>query len=109
MEFEWDAGKAASNLSKHGISFAEAMTVLNDTLEVMIPDPAHSEAELRFVSIGFPEGGRLSSAQEKPLRGSGDSMSQEVNPEEAEDMLPEYDFTHGRSEERRVGKECRSR
>src|ERR1035441_4702168 len=40
MEFEWDAGKAASNLSKHGISFAEAMTVLNDTLEVMIPDPA---------------------------------------------------------------------
>ena len=22
-------------------------------------------------------------------------MSQEVNPEEAEDMLPEYDFTHG--------------
>jgi uncharacterized DUF497 family protein len=53
------AGKAASNLSKHGISFAEAMTVLSDTLEVMIPDPAHSEAELRFVSIGLSEAGRL--------------------------------------------------
>ena len=51
VEFEWDAGKAASNLSKHGISFAEAMTVLSDALEVMISDPAHSDAELRFVSI----------------------------------------------------------
>ena len=59
MEFEWDAGKAASNPSKHGISFAEAMTVLKDTLEVMIPDPAHSEAELRFVSIGLSEAQRL--------------------------------------------------
>ena len=59
VEFEWDAGKAASNLSKHGIGFAEAMTVFNDALEVMIPDPAHSETELRFVSIGFSEAGRL--------------------------------------------------
>ena len=54
-----DAGKAASNLSRHGISFVEARTVLNDALEVMIPDPAHSEAELRFVSIGLSEAGRL--------------------------------------------------
>ena len=59
VEFEWDAGKAASNLSKHGIGFAEAMTVFNDALEVMIPDPAHSDAELRFVSIGVSESGRL--------------------------------------------------
>ena len=59
MAFEWDAGKAASNLSKHGVSFAEAMTVLNDTLEVVIPDPAHSEAEMRFVSIGLSAAGRL--------------------------------------------------
>jgi uncharacterized DUF497 family protein len=59
VEFEWDAGKAASNLSKHGIGFAEAMTVFNDALEVMIADPAHSDAELRFVSIGVSESGRL--------------------------------------------------
>ena len=59
VEFEWDAGKAASNLSKHGIGFAEAMTVFNDALEVMIPDPAHPDAELRFVSIGVSESGRL--------------------------------------------------
>ncbi len=26
MEFEWDTAKAHSNLQKHGISFAEAIT-----------------------------------------------------------------------------------
>lgn len=59
MEFEWDASKAASNLAKHGVSFAEAMTVFGDSLEVMIPDPVHSGAELRFASIGLSEAGRL--------------------------------------------------
>jgi uncharacterized DUF497 family protein len=28
MEFEWDAAKAESNIEKHGVSFAEALTVL---------------------------------------------------------------------------------
>ena len=59
MEFEWDANKAASNLSKHGVSFSEAMTVFGDPLEVAILDPGHSEAESRFVSIGLSEAGRL--------------------------------------------------
>jgi hypothetical protein len=30
VEFEWDARKAALNLSKHGVDFAEAMTVFGD-------------------------------------------------------------------------------
>ena len=59
VEFEWDANKAALNLSKHGVSFTEAMTVLGDPLETMIPDPGHSDTELRFVSIGISEAGRL--------------------------------------------------
>ena len=59
MELEWDADKAASNVSKHGVGFSEAMTVFGDPLEVMIPDPLHSDAELRFVSIGLSEAGRL--------------------------------------------------
>jgi uncharacterized DUF497 family protein len=59
VEFEWDASKAASNLSKHGVSFAEAMTVFGDPLEVAIPDPGYSDAELRFASIGLSEAGRL--------------------------------------------------
>jgi hypothetical protein len=59
MEFEWDIDKATSNLDKHGVSFAEAMTVFGDPLEVAIPDPDHSEEEFRFVSIGRSEQGRL--------------------------------------------------
>jgi len=60
MEFEWDAEKAASSLSKHGVSFAEAMTVFGDPPEVMIPTQSHSHAEMRFVSVGISEAGRLS-------------------------------------------------
>ena len=59
MEFEWDANKAALNLSKHGVSFAEAMTIFGDPFEAMIPDPAHSDVELRFVSLGLSEAKRL--------------------------------------------------
>ena len=53
MEFEWDAGKAKTNLAKHGVSFAEATGVFGDPLEVTIPDPLHSRGEARFVSIGL--------------------------------------------------------
>lgn len=59
MEFEWDANKAALSLSKHGVSFTEAMTVFGDPLETMIPDPGPSDTELRFVSVGLSEAGRL--------------------------------------------------
>jgi uncharacterized DUF497 family protein len=45
MEFEWAIDKATSNLENHGVSFAEAMTVFGDPLEVAIPDPDHSEEE----------------------------------------------------------------
>jgi uncharacterized DUF497 family protein len=59
VEFEWDADKAALNLSKHDVSFGEARTVFGDALEVTIPDPAHSYEESRFVSIGLSHAGRL--------------------------------------------------
>jgi uncharacterized DUF497 family protein len=59
MEFEWDTNKAHSNLEKHGIGFAEAMTVFGDPLEATIPDPDHSEGEARFLSLGRSEHGRL--------------------------------------------------
>ena len=59
MEFEWDVGKATSNLEKHGVSFAEAMTVFGDALEVMIFDPDHSQGEFRFVSVGRSQLGRV--------------------------------------------------
>ncbi len=52
-EFEWDLVKAAANLEKHGISFAEAVTVFFDPLSMTIPDPLHSQAENRFIITGL--------------------------------------------------------
>ena len=34
MEFEWDPGKAASNLAKHGVAFSDAATVFGDPLAI---------------------------------------------------------------------------
>jgi uncharacterized DUF497 family protein len=34
MDFEWDDAKADSNERKHGVAFAEAMTVFADALSV---------------------------------------------------------------------------
>ncbi len=59
MEFEWDADKAASNVAKHGVTFAEAMTVFGDPLELAIVDPDHSEGELRFLSMSLSAAGRV--------------------------------------------------
>ncbi len=59
MEFEWDADKAAANVAKHGVTFAEAMTVFADPLELAIVHPDHSEGELRFLSIGLSAAGQL--------------------------------------------------
>ncbi|MGH9203358.1 MAG: BrnT family toxin [Vicinamibacterales bacterium] len=59
MEFEWDPKKAAANVKKHGVEFAEAMTIFGDPLELTIMDPDHSEDERRFLSIGLSAGGRL--------------------------------------------------
>ncbi len=59
MEFEWDTVKAQSNAEKHGVGFAEAMTVFGDPLEVTIPDPDHSEGEPRFLSLGQSNRSRM--------------------------------------------------
>jgi uncharacterized protein len=52
LTFEWNAAKAAANLAKHGVSFEEAATVFGDPLSVTIFDPAHSQAEERFIILG---------------------------------------------------------
>ena len=74
MRFEWDPWKAERNLLKHGVSFPEASTIFGDPLAATLPDRAHSELELRFVTVGL----------------SSDAMNQEP---EDDDLLPEYDFT----------------
>jgi len=58
VELEWDEEKAASNLRKHGVDFAEAALVLEDELALTIRD-LHSQREERFVTTGCDPQGRL--------------------------------------------------
>lgn len=59
MEFEWDESKRRENARKHGVGFAEALTVFGDPLEVTISGPEHSISEHRFLSMGISARGRL--------------------------------------------------
>ncbi len=52
LKFEWDQEKARLNVEKHGVSFEEAATVFRDPFSLTIEDPAHSEYEVRFVTVG---------------------------------------------------------
>ncbi len=58
LTFEWDEGKASENLTKHGVSFAEASAVFADPLSRTIPDPLHSDEEDKFVILGESASGQ---------------------------------------------------
>ena len=59
LQFAWDPRKAAANLRKHGISFAEATTVFLDPLARIHDDPDHSIGERREIIVGRSTQGRL--------------------------------------------------
>ena len=59
MEFEWDPDKAAGNLVKHGVAFAEAGTVFGDPFALTYFDPDHSDEEDRYLTFGQSSDGRL--------------------------------------------------
>jgi uncharacterized DUF497 family protein len=52
VRFEWDPPKAEANLRAHGVSFAEAVTVLEDDFALTREDPAAAD-EPRFVTLGL--------------------------------------------------------
>jgi uncharacterized protein len=52
-EFDWDPAKAASNFTKHRISFEQAMTVFLDPLSLSRLDDKHGSDEERWVTIGL--------------------------------------------------------
>ncbi len=58
-EFDWDDNKAATNLSKHGVDFREAMTVMLDPLAMTFFDDEHSQDEERWISMGRSSHGTL--------------------------------------------------
>ena len=52
MKYEWDVGKALRNRLKHGVSFADAVTVLCDEQALTIED-TFSDDEARFITVGL--------------------------------------------------------
>lgn len=57
MVYQWNPGKAAENLRKHGIDFADAVSVFSDDLALTIPDERYDEE--RFITIGMDAFGRV--------------------------------------------------
>ena len=49
-DVEWDPRKAAANLTKHGVDFADAATVLYDERAITVRDDDADEE--RYVTIG---------------------------------------------------------
>ena len=58
MESEWDPAKARANFTKHGVRFADAVTVLEDDSALTIRDLS-SEDEERWATMGLDASGRL--------------------------------------------------
>lgn len=56
VNFSWDERKAATNLRKHKVSFAEAKTAFDDPLAAYFQDLLFS---VRFVLIGHSTANRL--------------------------------------------------
>lgn len=56
-EYEWDPRKAASNLRKHGVAFAEAVIALEDEMALTCEDDHPSEK--RYITIGADDVGRI--------------------------------------------------
>lgn len=52
MSFEWDGNKNQSNITKHGISFEEAIAVFDDPDILTFEDARFEYGEARLISIG---------------------------------------------------------
>jgi uncharacterized protein len=59
LEFTWDPVKAASNVAKHGVAFAQGATVFADALALTVFDAAHSDFEERWFTLGMASDGKL--------------------------------------------------
>jgi hypothetical protein len=57
VRYQWDRTKAASNLRKHGVYFADAISVFEDELAVTIEDDYAEER--RWITLGRDFFGRI--------------------------------------------------
>jgi|PersoiStandDraft_1058852.scaffolds.fasta_scaffold24186_2 uncharacterized DUF497 family protein len=58
MNIEFDPKKASSNLKKHGVSFAEAASVLLDAM-ALVREDSDAEGEARFLVVGTSDAGHM--------------------------------------------------
>ena len=56
--FEWDAGNATKNWTRHTVSQAECEQVFFHAPLVLASDPAHSAREARYFALGRSDAGR---------------------------------------------------
>jgi len=59
LVFEWDHVKAALNLTKHGVSFEQALTAFADATALDGADVKHSAAEPRRFLVGRAADGQI--------------------------------------------------
>ena len=59
QQFEWDETKASLNVRKHGVTFSDAASVFLDDLAYTFADPDHSVGELRMLTFGLSQAGKL--------------------------------------------------
>ena len=57
MNYQWDRAKARQNFKKHGIYFADAVSVFFDEFALTIEDEGASEA--RWITVGMDHFGRI--------------------------------------------------
>lgn len=57
MRYEWDPVKAEANVRKHGIRFADAVSVFGDENALTVEDDVSDEE--RFVTLGLDAFGRF--------------------------------------------------
>ncbi len=104
--YEWDAGKSAANLEKHGVFFEDSATVFIDPLATTFPDPDHSVQELQEVTIGYTMGQQLvfvSHCERRDrlriigarlaTRPERNNMKKELASKPSDDMRQEYDLS----------------
>ena len=54
---QWDDDKAAANVEKHGVDFADAVSVLSDEMALTADDSDRTEE--RYVTLGMDAFGRI--------------------------------------------------
>jgi uncharacterized DUF497 family protein len=60
LEFEWDPGKEAANLRKHGVGFAQAAAAFQDPFAVEWIDDREDYGEERVILLGMTDESVLS-------------------------------------------------